>query len=159
MTPGWFAASLAEVEPFLEEVQLLERRNRFPRYDALSPSFIRSVPYAQSWQHCYDNQLFDFVLKDSSLIQFRAWRIDAQNIWNHSYSYLECPQSLLTYEEFCFSILKSSVSEIGDEFRDLYEEYALQASLKETVTPARYDYSPQDYREGVHPASLLHLGH
>lgn len=32
-------------------------------------------------------------------------------------------------------------------------------SQKESVTPIRYDYRPQHYEEGRHPASHVHFGH
>ena len=40
-----------------------------------------------------------------------------------------------------------------------YEEYRAQLPLRPHVTPIRYDWRPELYREGAHPASHLHLGH
>ena len=49
--------------------------------------------------------------------------------------------------------------EVGDEFREDYENQLLDSKLKEAVTPIRYDYSPSQYNQGLHPASHVHFGH
>jgi hypothetical protein len=43
--------------------------------------------------------------------------------------------------------------------RPEYEVYLSTCTLKEAVAPIRYDFSPDDYTEGIHPASHIHFGH
>jgi hypothetical protein len=157
MTIGWFAANIEETEKFLRCVDLLERRNRFPNYGRLATSNLRSMMYSESWSHCYENQFYDFILKDWSILQYRIWTEHGHD--NLSYCYLESPFDVQSYEDFCQMAYSNSADSAGDTLRDSYEEALLQSPFKNTVTPARYDYSPQDYREGLHPAAHLHVGH
>lgn len=45
-----------------------------------------------------------------------------------------------------------------EALREDYEAAMISASLKETVTPIRYDYAPGQYKAGRHPASHVHCG-
>jgi hypothetical protein len=152
MAPGWFAAQLEQTEKLLTAVDLLETRNSYPNYAAYSVSLARELSYFELWKYCYENQYFDFILNDWSLVILR-------HSPGLSYSFLDCPIRTCTYNDFCEQILEVPTDQWGEEYRDLYEEYIMQRPLKESVTPARYDFAPKDYKSGIHPASHFHLGH
>ncbi len=65
----------------------------------------------------------------------------------------------MTYEEFVFEEIGISHLDDGQEFSEEYEIYLSSTSRKETITPIRYDYNPNHYSEGRHPASHIHIGH
>ena len=46
------------------------------------------------------------------------------------------------------------VREISEEYND----YLTTVGLRQHWTPIRYDYDPNSYRAGVHPAAHIHIG-
>ena len=112
--------------------------------------------YRDVWEEVRRSQLFDLLLVDSSMLQFRLNRYPDPPM---TYSYFECPFRVLTYREFLDREVGSSFSEVGDLFRSEYEEFVLSsAEPKESVTPIRYDFAPDRYCSVAHPASHLHIG-
>src|SRR5258708_6675397 len=141
---GLWHAQLNEIETLLNSLELLQLRNRFPNYDQCSASFFRKCTYEEIWRHCIENQNFDFAPTDDSLVQLRPNSLKPPNF---SYSYLDCPYfKPLTFEEF-FQANRSPGGDT-DEYELLrqYDLYASEPIRKESVTPIRYDYSPEIYR-------------
>jgi hypothetical protein len=102
------------------------------------------------------------MLNDNSLIQLQAFDF---NPFEVSYSYLECPYQAISYVEFIEQILDEDPDLLMQESYDdisvthsLYEDFLLTQGMKETVTPIRYDWAPNSYIQGLHPASHVHFG-
>lgn len=152
MNKGQFAAQLNEIEKILKSLSLIKERNLYPRYNNYDASFFRKKTYVEYWNHCYVDKVYDFFLTNDSMLQFR---------FNHpldiNYVFLDCPyHKALTFEEFV---------DHSDEYDDIsiirdYDYYIAEfPKLKETVTPIRYDFKPEIYIEGRHPAAHFHFGH
>jgi len=92
------------------------------------------------------------LLKDLDVVADRAWPHYPENAAS-----LFRGLSYLKMWEICF---QDEMAEEYDEFkfkRD-YENYLANPDIKENVTPLRYDYYPEHYVEGRHPASHFHFG-
>jgi hypothetical protein len=50
------------------------------------------------------------------------------------------------------------MKELEPELRKDYELYLGSDLAERSVTPLRYDYEPERYRCGVHPAAHVHFG-
>lgn len=155
MNRGLFSTQLNETEDLLRRLGLLSRRIEYPRYSECTSATFRHLNYLKTWELCFEKEYYDLRLTDDALIQFRY---ETPN--SFSYAYLESPyiQQLLTFDEF----FEQTLNEV--ESRDQYlilEDYDIyQANLrtKEIATPIRYDFSPNDYTSGCHPASHFHFG-
>lgn len=157
MSQGLFEAQLNEVELILRRLRLLKERNRFPSYNNVAIDEFRRLDYASVWSKCYKEQLYDFVLVDFALIQFRygAARTGV------SFNYYETPFEALSYQDYLVNEIgfqPEELDEIGDSLRDDYEQALHDGDFKRAFTPVRYDYAPEDYTEGRHPAAHVHFG-
>ncbi len=128
----------------------------YPNYCGMSASTFRGLSYLETWQKCFKEQFYDFQLYNSSLLQFR---VESFRSIEASYAYYECPYKCMPYREFVNEILDRDISEVGDTYMLDYEQYVSTCVVRETVTPLRYDYKPDHYTEGRHPASHVHFGH
>lgn len=158
MNPAIFATQINEVESILKRLGLVQERNKFPNYQYLGISRFRNVSYRRIWETCYKEELYDFILSDQSILQFRAEFVPE----NFHYAYYEAPHHGLSYEDFLVQdsgFPPDELVEIGDSFRPEYETALATAKLKEMASPIRYDFEPALYFEGIHPASHVHIGH
>jgi hypothetical protein len=155
MNKGAFAAQLNCAWNIICALGLDEQRVFHPVYPDDMASELRSMNYPDQWSTCLKKDYYDFLLSDHSLIQFRWGGRPACCL---SYSYYECPFRVLTYPEF-LQREGMRVEDVGDAFRNDYDTYAAEGEPKDSVTPVRYDYNPDQYKEGIHPASHVHIGH
>jgi hypothetical protein len=130
-------------------------RNWHPHYGNLQAATFRHLTYVEVWKTCVNESFYDFQLSDNSLLQFRVPSFEPLET---SYAYYECPLQCQTYSDF-LSELGFAYEDVHDELRTEYEDYVSTCELKDTVTPIRYDFSPDLYRAGLHPASHVHFGH
>jgi hypothetical protein len=156
MNRGTFAAQVNTGWDILQALNLAYERVWYPKYPEAPAAEFRPLSYVEVWTKCFSNQYYDFMLSDRSLIQFR---VESFRPLKASYVYYECPFKGLSYAEFIEDELELSVEEAGDLFREEFDDYLLTCGLKETVTPIRYDYDPEQYLEGLHPASHIHFGY
>lgn len=151
---GWFRASVNRVGELCHSLNLTLWHNPLPRYPSDMASNARKLRYLEEWKLYQSGSLFDIRLTDGALLQFKEQPEDKSIL---SYSYLECPYVAMAYSEFVMDTL--GIEDPDFTFWDDYESYVGQCDLRDSVTPVRYDYSPSLYREGIHPASHLHMGH
>ena len=151
---GWFRASVNRVAGLCTSLNLAIWHNPLPRYPTDMASNARKLRYSQEWDMYQSGSLFDILLADGALLQFKEQPNDKSVL---SYSYLECPYVAKSYSEFVMEIF--GVADPDFKFWEEYESYVVQCEIRDSVTPVRYDYSPSLYREGIHPASHLHMGH
>ncbi|MCX7049785.1 MAG: DUF2290 domain-containing protein [Candidatus Sumerlaeota bacterium] len=158
---GEFKSQLNDVEHILKTINMLDSRQRFPQ-KCPGRAELKKMSYRQIYERLVSDNVYDFKLSDNSLLIFE--NEDGNEL---RYCYYECPQRLMSYEDFVLSSLgielndpniEQILNEIGDSSRNEYEQYVETEELKTAVTPIRYDYAPGDYREGVHPASHIHCG-
>src|SRR5262249_2107023 len=126
-----------------------------PSYPAQPASMFRHLSYPDIWKTCYQNQYYHFQLSDGSLIQFRVENYKPLEV---SYVFYDCPYKAISlYDNFREEY--ADLIEDEHELREEYTNYFAQLELKDSWVPLRYDYSPELYSEGRHPASHVHFGH
>lgn len=162
MLYGAFRTQLSDVEKFFDSCDLSTRRLGYPLYKAIEIAAIKDKPYKTQFDYYLNNGFFDFELFDGSLVQFQWFEVEDNGKNRHvnlRYRYLDNPyKSLLTFERW----LKEQGPIDGfseDDLRMFFEDELKTAPGIELVTPVRYDYAPQGYDPGHHPASHLHFGH
>ncbi len=155
MKEGIFRTQINTAWDILKRLELDEERVVLPNYPRRAASMFRHLSYLETWKLCFQEQYYDFQLSDSSLLQFT---VDSYSPLALRYVYYECPYQSLTYADF-LEEQGTSRHEVGDELVPDYEDYLSTCDMKETVTPIRYDYSPEQYMAGIHPASHIHFGH
>jgi hypothetical protein len=156
MNRGLFAAQLNEIEILLGRLALLTERNYGARYQDYGASDFKRLTYAEVWRKCYAERLFDYRLSDDALMQFRAINFRPLAV---SYAFYEAPYEPMMYFEDFRDQERASRQADPDELSLARDYELLEPELKERVTPIRYDFSPSEYTEGVHPASHVHFGH
>lgn len=156
MNRGLFNAQINTCWKIVSSLELSHDRIWYPMYRQYYPANFRGLTYLESWEKCLVNNLYNFQLTDHSLIQFR---VDSFNPLKVGYSYYECPYQSLSYTEFVESELGFNIDVVRDSFMKEYSDYLNSCNLKDSVTPVRYDYDTNNYREGVHPASHIHFGY
>ena len=153
MSKGRIRAQVNDAAKLLKNLKLLEEQRAWVTYPSDMPSRARKLAYHEEYALYAASGHYDLRLTDGSLLQFRDDLPDD----DISYSYLQAPYSVPTYEQFVSETLEMDVADVGDELLDDYQLAIDTARLREAVTPLRYDYSPKLYEAGVHPASHLHV--
>lgn len=154
---GKLHAQINEAEKLLRKLGLLLDSNPWVSYSKDLPATVRDMSYVDEYRTYVNQRLFDFYLVDHGLVQFK-WH-DQDDI---SYCYYQSPFDVPTYEEYVADQLQDwdldIKAEVGDIFLDDYEKLIDTARLRKGVTPIRYDYTPDQYQEGIHPAAHIHIG-
>lgn len=151
-----FEPQLNKIERILKKYELLKEREYHPRLPEHTASKFRSLGYREVWEKCYRERIFNFLLSDYSMLLFR---IDNAPRFSLSYSYIDCPLNILSYEDFIHKSLELSLDEVGDMFMEEYEIELSSSKPRDSRVPLRYDYDEEAYRSGSHPVSHLHFGH
>lgn len=123
-----------------------------PVYPPDMPAIMRKLDYKAAWRKCIDEGWYNIQLVDQSLIQFKRTEKSM------SYSYLQCPFFIKSFEEYAFERMGEDWAECEDDLREEYDFFAASESAERSVTPVRYDYEPDLYRNGFHPAGHFHFG-
>ena len=156
LSPGQLATQVDFAWELLRKIDLAGDRAFNPDYSQVNVSAIRKMTYLEQWRFYIQNNIFDFQLSDESIIQFRVSRDSKAGFY--SLCYYECPYRAISYAEF-LRRRGFIFSEVGESLLVEYDLASMSNPLKESVTPSRYDYAPDQYKEGSHPASHIHLGH
>jgi len=158
MNRGQFSAQLNEIQAILKRVDLYRDRNYVPEYQRVSAAEFRHLDYFEVWQKSFRENYYDFQLIDDALLSFRVDNFEPLNI---SYSYYECPYEMaMSFDEYLQKQIGFSAEDISNYDVNPLDESDFYDSqpLKYSITPIRYDYSPQLYTSGRHPASHIHFG-
>lgn len=158
MNRGQFSANVNDAWNLIRTLKLDEIRIYNPNYSSLTSARFRTKSYTDIWRDCFSNRHFDFLLEDMSMIQFCHGGNSNLERLRLNYSFYECPFSVSSYSDF----LKEEgfeYHEVGEQLREEYDLYLNDAPEKKAITPIRYDYDPESYDEGCHPASHVHFGH
>lgn len=155
MNRGSFRSQLDASWRILRTIKLDEHRNYHPNYPTNPANQFKNLSYIDIWKECIKNQYYDMQLNNNSFIQFIASSFNPLIL---SYSFYECPYECLSFEDFTSQHFPDLMEqEVG--LRQIYEDYLTDCDLRESITPLRYDFYPEHYQEGLHPASHIHFGH
>lgn len=171
MNEAVLKASINDCKKLLNKLEILAEYNttrpQILTINKFSEEFIKisqKKDYLVIYNTAIKNRDYDFLLEDDSFIQISCSLDGSNNLETIRYAYYENPRKVKSYEEF----LREHFSEdfLEEEFlggeplflRD-YEQYKMEALLKETVTPIRYDYDLENFVPIVHPVSHIHIGH
>jgi len=158
--------SLRTAKKILKEVELYyddnKTREQTLSIGKFSEEFLRisqKDDYEAIYRVAMKNMDFDYVLVDDSIFQF-SYRLEEGKVERGTirYAFYESPRSTITYEEF---LLQNDlfIDEDDGAFIDYYEQEKSEATIKNTVTPIRYDYDYGLFQPIHHPISHLHIGH
>ncbi len=157
MKPGRFATQLATLrDAVLKPLDLILDATERVAYPSDLPRTVRGKSYREEWKYYLDNRLFHFCLVDLSLLLFRPSSSASDGA---TYCYYESPIDAPTYERFLAETLDTTFDAVRDAYWNEYQEHVSQCPQKESITPIRYDHSPNAYEAGVHPAAHIHFGH
>ena len=147
-----FTGKLDTVREILEAAKLFRAAEHFPRWDTFTVADVRDKSYSEEWNYYVERNLFNFQLMDLSLLQFK-WRVlDGERC--ASFSWVEFPFLVPTLEEFT---RENNLA--AEDAPTYYENFVMDdPEVKQSPVPIRYDYAPDEYSPGRHPASHLHLG-
>jgi hypothetical protein len=133
---------------------VLQLKNDKASYDKVDLALVRRSSYYEEWFMYLTDQRYDLLLEDWSLFQFRLLR--RRESFEVHYGYYECAADVVPYDQFLRKHYNMTVA--TDEFLDIYEDYVYTQPAKPYVTPIRYDFEPDFYREARHPAAHIHFG-
>lgn len=161
---GEFRASIARAIVFFGELNLLQGANPNFRSSVVDVGSIRGRPYSEQWAEIRNNSWYDAQLSGGGMIQFI--RTESKL----SYSFFDPPVRFKSYEEFSADFLKERLSAedqddisdylalFEDNLREEYDKHIEHLRDTKIPTPFRYDYEPELYTSGYHPASHYHYG-
>jgi hypothetical protein len=118
---------------------------------------VKDMKYLQLWEFLRSEDFYDFILNDGSLLQFRY-----ENETKFSYSYFEFPfnQQYIDRLDFFQDPEKYIDADIdADKLEEFYEFITSNWTKRSNTSPIRYDFDPECYNPGLHPASHIHIGH
>lgn len=171
MNEAMLKASIRECKKLLDDLDILVEYNtsrpQILTINKFSEEFIKisqKKDYLAIYNVAMKNRDYDFLLEDDSFIQISCSFDGQSGTKVIRYAYYENPRRIKSYEEFLIEHFPDDFGQDGivDEeqifLRD-YEQYKMEALLKETVTPIRYDYDLENFMPIVHPISHIHIGH
>ncbi|GEL12064.1 Uncharacterized conserved protein [Flavobacterium glycines] len=151
ISQGKFSTELNEIQNFLNELDLLDERNYSPA-DIENVSLFRHTNFKENWKLIMENNIYDFLLKDNSLLIFK---FNSQNN-TASYTYIDCPYKCLSYNDFIAQ--EGFEDDFSKTFVEEYYLYVSECKLKENAVYIRYDVDSKGYTNGLHPLSHMHIG-
>ncbi len=150
-------AHINDTETILKCSGILDVTNPSPNYWSINVDAIRDLTYLDQFDHIRRNRYFDFALLDGALLQF----VDnsTKTTEKLSFSYLDCPVVHDSFAEFAAEFPEDIFGIGEEELRSHYSEQRQVKGLRQAICPIRYDYAPDQYQCGLHPAAHIHFGH
>jgi len=161
---GEFRTSISRAIGFFGEINLLQGANPNFRSSAVDVSSIRGLPYSEQWAAVRSNNWYDAQLSGGGLIQFN--RTESKL----SYYFFDPPVIVKSFDDFSVDFLRERLSAedqddisdclalLEDDLREEYDKHIEHLRYTKIPTPVRYDYEPDLYTSGYHPASHYHYG-
>lgn len=143
------------------KIQVLARAAHWPvvdygdRFFSVTPTIIRELrekTYLEQWRTALVNKWYHIVLEDHSLLMFSETNRSA------SFSFIQCPLEVPTFRSYLNNFQLNYTEKNRRKMQEEYEMVMETASLKDHVTPVRFDYDENSYRKGIHPVSHIHIG-
>ncbi|MFH0070713.1 DUF2290 domain-containing protein [Peribacillus sp. NPDC056705] len=145
------------------EIGFIEEREkaRSLRKTDLSRGFIEHSykdDYRKIYRIARDNLDYNLLLpEDGSFFQFGYELDESERINDIRYAFYEAPSNQISYEEYLHD-LDLDINECGTMFFEEYSQFVTETELKNNVTSIRYDFSIEQRKELIHPASHIHVG-
>lgn len=161
-----FNISLSEAGKTLKKFDLFRMKGvKSINSDGVSPEFKKAsqgVSYFEAYDTGVGNLDYDYLLSDQSFFQFEIKEVGG--FTNIRYSFYQNPISYISYNEFLLNeIIDGSsvfqIEEIGDLYRNEYDQYLNEQELISNHTTIRYDSDLNNHYPLVHSASHIHIGH
>lgn len=144
----------------IDAYENIEKANSLKKSD-LSQEFIKASyksDYKEIYKIARDARDFNLLINsDGAIFQFGYKENEDHEICDLRYAYYESPSEHISYNDFLDSI-GFNIEECGYELNEEYTQFISELELKKSVTPIRYDYSLDQYKELIHPVSHLHIG-
>ena len=153
MKTGLLRTQINECSVILKQLGMDNEFVPYPSYPTSPRAFFKGLLYSEVWKKCLQNRYYHFQLHDNSLIYFASDSDRAISL-----SYYEYPYDAMTYDEFIVSY-DFTYGEIGEELREEYGDYLTTCDIKESINNVRYDLCYDQYVEGKHPVSHIHIGY
>ncbi len=155
---GNFQSKLNSAIKLIRSSDLLQVENFSPTKPTNIAAKCRKKKYSEIWKFLLSESCFRVLLKDYSFFIFSSQK--NQETISTSMSFYGCPYDFITLEDYV-------VETYGEEYlsfkhdQDIQKEYeyALDHSPQlDCPVTFRYDFSPNLYKPGRHPASHMHIG-
>ena len=158
MNNGQFYTSINDTVAFLKKHKLVRDCNLYHIKGASRRVnwADKTKTYIDLYKEIVQNCDYDIFLFDESVIQFNFSQINRKPVIQ--YAYVQFPHDVPSYDEFLGSY-QFDIEEVGELFRNEYEQLLSEANLDVSCVSVRYDYSEREYRSGIHPVSHFHIGH
>lgn len=157
MKKSSYQASLFELKNLLKNISLTKAS--YDKKGIFSSEFMaksRRGNYIEIYDTIIQNVDYDILLFDDSVLQFSY--LD-QPVGNKTvrYAFYQFPFDILPYEKYLEGC-GLSYQEVGEFFREDYEQEVAEAAINSNALTIRYDFSTREYTSAVHPASHFHIG-
>lgn len=168
MNASVFSQSFKEVEILLKSLEILQQKGvKNINKDGVSIEF-KKASQEDSYKKIHSTALekfdYDFLLEDQSFFQFQYENaINKKTLPNIRYAYFQNPQGFKTYLDFLHeqNLSNDEIEEIGDSWRNEYEQFLTEMELNVSATTIRFDVESDfsRYKPLIHSNAHLHIGH
>lgn len=147
-----------DVVKFLKEIGLFKNSIYDPNdhYADIVKSVSRKGNYEEIFQSVINTYSYDILLSDDSVFQFHKEKN------NYRYCFIQNPRVKMSWDEYLFYLGENEV-DITESERELFQtafdnndDECFQ--INNYPVYIRYDVSEEEYKEGEHPYSHLHIG-
>lgn len=147
-----------QVVPYLSKMNLLKSNIYNPKGHCADSvrKIARIGNYEDIFEKVMNTYSYDILLTDDSVFQFHKEHDD------YRYCFIQSPRVKMTWEEFLESIGTNeedlSISDV-EQWHSYYDNDEADC-FRKNICPVymRYDVSAEEYKEGEHPYSHLHIG-
>lgn len=161
MNTAFLVEGLLKAQKVLELAGLFKNRNMIKplqfslgKFSAAFLGVFQGKDYVTIFDKAMENADYDLLLSDFSFFQFSYAGTDEGT--KIRYAFYEAPRRYPTYEEF-LRVYGFDSKECGDCFDSEYEQAIIEARLKTSVVPVRYDCGPT-HKALEHPYCHIHVG-
>ncbi|WP_395683171.1 DUF2290 domain-containing protein [Dokdonella sp.] len=112
---------------------------------------LRILPYVEQWKKALSSGWYHVRMADHSIFIFSEGA-------KPSYAFLHSPLQIVTFAEYLEALGERDTPRARALHREDYAHVFDTASLREYVTPIRFDYDAASYRAGARPAAHIHIG-
>ncbi|WP_081767225.1 DUF2290 domain-containing protein [Hylemonella gracilis] len=142
------------LRPYFRYAGLPVEKFAEPHFE-LTPEIVvqlRQMDYFHQWKACIENGWHHVLLEDLSFFSF-------SNLNERpSYSYSPCPLEIESFRTFLLLRDLEPSRSNRDAYKEEYQLALETASLKEHLSPIRYDVDPHGYEPATHPVAHIHIG-
>ena len=161
MNKAAFLVDVKKCKKILDGYGLLRKTNymniKEGSYIKFSEEF-RKAAQKQNYNIAYikgmESDDYDYLLKDGSFFQF-SYDINEKDFTIRLAYYPSIND--ISYDDFLGEYMESGIEECGSIFMDDYQQFIAERESR-SVSPIRYDYNSEIYKEFIHSASHLHFG-